>query len=63
MVRLNLPVIFIRRFTDITGFNLLCGRFVLDLTDQNQYECLVEEVAINQFFVWYRCGDDSQYNW
>ena len=40
-------------------------RWVLDHTDQNQYERLVEEVAINQFFVWYRCtcGDDSQFNW
>ena len=62
-MRLNLPVIFIRRFTDIVGFTLLCGRFVLDHTDQNQYERLVEEGAINQFLGGYRCGDDSQYIW
>jgi hypothetical protein len=48
-MRLNLPVIFIRRFTDIAGFTFLCGRFVLDHTDQNQNERLVKEGAINQF--------------
>jgi hypothetical protein len=49
----NLPVIFIRRLINIDGI-IYCifmssYRWVLDLTDQNQYERLVEEGAINQF--------------
>ena len=49
----NLLVIFIRRLINIDGF-IYCifmssYRWVLDLTDQNQYERLVEEGAINQF--------------
>ena len=64
---LNLPVIFIRRFVQYWRFHLLYFYVKLPLgfrsTDQNQSDRLVEEVSINQFLGWYRCGDDSQYNW
>ena len=44
---------FIRRLINIDGFIyyifMSSYRWVLDLTDQNQYERLVEEGAINQF--------------
>ena len=53
MTRLNLPVIFIRRFPDIDGFIyfifMSCDRWALDHTDQNQNERLIVEGAINRF--------------